>query len=79
MIPFWDSVGVAMINECNASDIRIICRPGEIQKYLRKEIEMRFNKELHTKMIIGDSASLMGSFKCALENYDAMQVRFLLR
>jgi len=62
MVPFWDSVGVAMINACNASDIRIICRPFEIQKYLRKEVFMRFNKDLHTKMIIGDSASLMGSF-----------------
>lgn len=62
MVPFWDSVGVAMINECTAEDIRIICRPGEISKYLRKEVEMRFNKDLHTKMIIGDSTSLMGSF-----------------
>lgn len=62
MVPFWDSVGVAMINECTAEDIRIICRPGEIQKYLRKEVLMRFNKDLHTKMIIGDSTSLMGSF-----------------
>jgi phosphatidylserine/phosphatidylglycerophosphate/cardiolipin synthase-like enzyme len=62
MVPFWDSVGVAMINECTAEDIRIICRPGEIQKYLRKEVFMRFNKDLHTKMIIGDSTSLMGSF-----------------
>jgi phosphatidylserine/phosphatidylglycerophosphate/cardiolipin synthase-like enzyme len=62
MVPFWDSVGVAMINECTAEDIRIICRPGEIQKYLRKEVFIRFNKDLHTKMIIGDSTSLMGSF-----------------
>jgi phosphatidylserine/phosphatidylglycerophosphate/cardiolipin synthase-like enzyme len=62
MIPFWDSVGVAMINACNANDIRIICRPGEIQKYLRKEIEMRFHKDLHTKLIVGDSTSLIGSF-----------------
>jgi phosphatidylserine/phosphatidylglycerophosphate/cardiolipin synthase-like enzyme len=79
MVPFWDSVGVAMINvplcgiprigKCTAEDIRIICRPGEIQKYLRKEVFMRFNKDLHTKMMVGDSASLMGSFNMT---YQAM-------
>ena len=69
MNPFWDSVGVAMINECSAYDIRIICRPGEIRKYLRKEIPMRFNSDLHTKMVVGDSATLMGSFNM---NYQSM-------
>jgi phosphatidylserine/phosphatidylglycerophosphate/cardiolipin synthase-like enzyme len=68
MVPFWDSVGVAMINACNANDMRIICRPGEIQKYLRKELPQRFNKDLHTKLIVGDSASLMGSFNMTYQS-----------
>jgi len=68
MVPFWDSVGVAMINECTAEDIRIICRPGELKKYLRKELPQRFNKDLHTKLIVGDSASLMGSFNMTYQS-----------
>jgi len=68
MVPFWDSVGVAMINACKAEDIRIICRPGEIKKYLRREVLMRFNNDLHTKMIIGDSATLMGSFNMTYQS-----------
>ena len=62
MIPFWDSVGMAMINECKAKDIRVICRPGELSKYLRADLRQRFNRDVHTKMIVGDSATLMGSF-----------------
>ena len=68
MVPFWDSVGIAMINECTAEDMRIICRPGELQKYLRKELPQRFNKDLHTKLIVGDSASLMGSFNMTYQS-----------
>jgi phosphatidylserine/phosphatidylglycerophosphate/cardiolipin synthase-like enzyme len=68
MVPFWDSVGIAMINECTAEDMRIICRPGELQKYLRKELPQRFNKDLHTKMMVGDSASLMGSFNMTYQS-----------
>ena len=62
MIPFWDSVGMAMINSCKAKDIRVICRPGELSKYLQTDLLQRFNRDIHTKMMVGDSASLMGSF-----------------
>ena len=41
MIPFWDSLGVAFVNEAKAADIRIITRPGQLQKYLREDIEIR--------------------------------------
>jgi phosphatidylserine/phosphatidylglycerophosphate/cardiolipin synthase-like enzyme len=84
MIPFWDSVGMAMINECTAEDMRIICRPGELQKYLRKDLTPyplstkwrgegaggwgEVNKDLHTKLIVGDSASLMGSFNMTYQS-----------
>ena len=79
MIPFWDSVGMAMINECKAKDIRVICRPGELSKYLQTirrsrwllfaDLLQRFNRDVHTKMIVGDSATLMGSFNLT---YQAM-------
>ena len=78
MIPFWDSVGMAMINECKAKDMRVICRPGELSKYLKADLLQRFNRDLsacnaqagvHTKMIVGDSATLMGSFNLT---YQAM-------
>ena len=69
MIPFWDSVGMAMINECKAKDIRVICRPGELSKYLKRDVPQRFNRDVHTKMIVGDSATLMGSFNLT---YQAM-------
>jgi len=68
MIPFWDSVGVAMINACNAEDIRIICRPKHAAKYLKDGVERRFNRDIHTKMIVGDSASLMGSFNMTYQS-----------
>jgi len=68
MIPFWDSVGVAMINACNAEDIRIICRPKHAAKYLKGGVFRRFNRDVHTKMIIGDSASLMGSFNMTYQS-----------
>ena len=69
MIPFWDSVGMAMINECKAKDIRVICRPSELSKYLQTDLLQRFNRDVHTKMIVGDSATLMGSFNLT---YQAM-------
>ena len=69
MIPFWDSVGMAMINECKAKDIRVICRPRELSKYLQTDLLQRFNRDVHTKMIVGDSATLMGSFNLT---YQAM-------
>lgn len=68
MIPFWDSVGMAMINECKAKDIRVICRPGELSKYLQTDLLQRFNRDIHTKMIVGDSASLMGSFNMTYQS-----------
>ena len=68
MIPFWDSVGMAMINECNAKDIRVICRPRELSKYLRADLRQRFNRDVHTKMIVGDSATLMGSFNMTYQS-----------
>ena len=68
MTPFWDSVGVAMINECEADDIRIICRPGHAEKYLKEGIPLRFNQDLHTKMLIGDRATLMGSFNMTYQS-----------
>ena len=79
MVPFWDSVGMAMINECKAKDIRVICRPSELSKYLQTisrrrwllfaDLLQRFNRDVHTKMIVGDSATLMGSFNLT---YQAM-------
>ena len=79
MIPFWDSAdvglsptittGMAMINECKAKDIRVICRPSELSKYLQTDLLQRFNRDVHTKMIVGDSATLMGSFNLT---YQAM-------
>ena len=68
MIPFWDSVGMAMINECSAKDIRVICRPRELSKYLKRDVSQRFNRDIHTKMIVGDSASLMGSFNMTYQS-----------
>jgi phosphatidylserine/phosphatidylglycerophosphate/cardiolipin synthase-like enzyme len=46
----------------------VLSAPDELKKYLRKELPQRFNKDLHTKMIIGDSASLMGSFNMTYQS-----------
>ena len=56
MVPFWDSVGVALINECKAKDLRIICRPGAVAKYLSKGVQVRFDPDGHSKVIVGDTA-----------------------
>ena len=56
MVPFWDSVGVAMINSCKAKDLRIICRPGAVAKYLKKGVQVRVDKDGHSKVIVGDTA-----------------------
>jgi len=61
MIPFWDSLGVAMINQCKATDLRIICRAGAVDKYLRKDIQVRYNPDVHSKFLVGDGTTLLGS------------------
>jgi len=61
MVPFWDSLGVAMINNCKARDLRIICRPGEVEKYLRKGIKVREDADVHSKFLVGDGSVLLGS------------------
>lgn len=68
MIPFWDSVGVAMINACKAEDLRIICRPGETAKYLKDGVQVRFDPEGHSKIIVGDSAAMLGSFNLTYQS-----------
>jgi len=67
MVPFWDSVGMAIINECKAKDLRIICRPGETAKYLNG-VQVRFEKEGHSKILVGDSAALLGSFNLTYQS-----------
>ena len=61
MIPFWDSLGVAFVNEAKAEDIRIITRAGQVDKYLRQDIQVRTDPDIHSKIIIGDHATLVGS------------------
>jgi len=68
MIPFWDSVGVAMINCCKAEDLRIICRPGEVYKYLKDGIQVRHDRELHSKILVGDNAAMLGSFNMTYQS-----------
>jgi hypothetical protein len=68
MVPFWDSVGVAMINECKAKDLRIICRPGETAKYLSSGVQVRFDPDGHSKVIVGDTATLLGSFNMTYQS-----------
>jgi len=68
MVPFWDSVGVALINECKAKDLRIICRPGETAKYLKEGVQVRFDQEGHSKILVGDSAALLGSFNLTYQS-----------
>ena len=68
MIPFWDSVGIALINECKAKDLRIICRPGETAKYLKEGVQVRFDPEGHSKILVGDSAALLGSFNLTYQS-----------
>jgi hypothetical protein len=68
MVPFWDSAGVAMINACKAKDLRIICRAGQTAKYLSKEVKVRFDPDLHSKIIVGDTAALLGSFNMTYQS-----------
>lgn len=68
MVPFWDSVGVAMINECKAKDLRIICRPGAVAKYLKEGVQVRVDKDGHSKIIVGDTATLLGSFNMTFQS-----------
>ena len=68
MVPFWDSVGVAMINECKAKDLRIICRPGAVAKYLSSGVQVRVDKDGHSKVIVGDTATLLGSFNMTYQS-----------
>jgi len=68
MVPFWDSAGVAMINECKAKDLRIICRPGAVAKYLKKGVQVRVDKDGHSKVIVGDTATLLGSFNMSYQS-----------
>jgi len=68
MVPFWDSAGVAMINECKAKDLRIICRPGAVAKYLSKGVQVRVDKDGHSKVIVGDTATLLGSFNMSYQS-----------
>jgi len=68
MVPFWDSVGVAMINECKAEDLRIICRPGAVAKYLKKGVPVRYDPDGHSKVIVGDTATLLGSFNMSYQS-----------
>ena len=68
MVPFWDSVGVAMINECKAKDLRIICRPGAVAKYLKKGVPVRYDPDGHSKVIVGDTATLLGSFNLSYQS-----------
>ena len=68
MVPFWDSLGVAMINDCKAKDLRIICRPGQTAKYLSREVQVRFDPDVHSKIIVGDTAALLGSFNMTYQS-----------
>ena len=68
MVPFWDSLGVAMINDCKAKDLRIICRPGQTAKYLSKEVQVRFDPDVHSKILVGDTAALLGSFNMTYQS-----------
>ena len=68
MVPFWDSAGVAMINSCKAKDLRIICRPGAVAKYLKKGVQVRVDKDGHSKVIVGDTATLLGSFNMSYQS-----------
>lgn len=68
MVPFWDSAGVAMINECKAKDLRIICRPGAVAKYLKKGVPVRYDPDGHSKVIVGDTATLLGSFNLSYQS-----------
>jgi hypothetical protein len=78
MVPFWDSVGVALINECKAKDLRIICRPSvrcvtdafrwETAKYLSSGVQVRFDPDGHSKVIVGDTATLLGSFNMTYQS-----------
>lgn len=69
MVPFWDSMGVAMINECPAKDIRIICRPKQVDKYLKKNVKVRYHQDLHTKLLIGDTTTLLGSLNMNYQSF----------
>ncbi len=68
MIPFWDSMGVAIINECRAKDLRIICRKGEVDKYLKKKVKVRYHQDVHSKLIIGDTTTLLGSLNLTYQS-----------
>ncbi|MBI4739682.1 hypothetical protein HY772_09180, partial [Candidatus Woesearchaeota archaeon] len=68
MVPFWDSAGVAMINSCKAKDLRIICRPGAVAKYLSSGVQVRVDKDGHSKVIVGDTATLLGSFNMTYQS-----------
>ena len=68
MVPFWDSLGVAMINDSKAKDLRIICRPGQTAKYLSKQVRVRFDPDVHSKIIVGDTAALLGSFNMSYQS-----------
>ena len=67
-VPFWDSVGMAMLNATKAQEIRIICRKGEVAKYLRKDAQVRWDPDLHSKMLIGDHVTLLGSFNMTYQS-----------
>lgn len=69
MVPFWDSMGVALINECPAKDIRIICRRGQVNKYLKEKVKVRYHQDLHTKLLIGDTMTLLGSFNMNYQSF----------
>ena len=55
-------------NECKAKDLRIICRPGAVAKYLSKGVQVRFDPDGHSKVIVGDTATLLGSFNMSYQS-----------
>ena len=59
---------MAIINACKADDLRILCRPGQAAKYLSKAVQVRFDPDGHSKIIVGDTAALLGSFNMTYQS-----------